>query len=345
MPSLSVVATALVGFTGILILAFASWLLKPWGTVKVALYQTPTFTATSTATPFSTSTPTATPTRTPTPTATPEVITYMVKRGDTLESLAERFGTTVEAIKALNGLTGDNPIIKWGVEILIPVESEGVGGGAEMTPTPAPVGGFDLVTPVAMVTATASLPTTYVVQPGDTLMAIAERFGVSWQALMEANGISDPTDLQVGQELIISLRGPTPTATPTPMPPTPTPSFTLLYKAPVLLGPPNEEVFGAGVAATGEGSGPLLNWMSVGLLKEEEWYLVRVVYVAQEGTAREVVELTKATSYRLSSEMRPSEEALSRLFRWDVTVVRLREGSASPIAISATSETRTFYWY
>ena len=34
-------------------------------------------------------------------------VTYAVKRGDTLSSLAKRFGTTVASIKSLNGLKSD----------------------------------------------------------------------------------------------------------------------------------------------------------------------------------------------------------------------------------------------
>jgi murein tripeptide amidase MpaA len=43
----------------------------------------------------------------------------------------------------------------------------------------------------------------YEVQPGDTLSGIAEREGVSLEALMELNGITDPNMIQVGQVLRI----------------------------------------------------------------------------------------------------------------------------------------------
>jgi LysM repeat protein len=43
----------------------------------------------------------------------------------------------------------------------------------------------------------------YVVQPGDTLSRIADRFGVSVQALQQANGIADQNVISVGQTLII----------------------------------------------------------------------------------------------------------------------------------------------
>lgn len=70
---------------------------------------TPAITATATPTPpapagaVATPSPMATPTAVqPTPTATPAVRTYTVQPGDTLSDVAARFGTTVEAILALN---------------------------------------------------------------------------------------------------------------------------------------------------------------------------------------------------------------------------------------------------
>lgn len=44
---------------------------------------------------------------------------------------------------------------------------------------------------------------TYTVQPGDTLYGIAQKFGVSWKAIAEANNIEDATALRVGQKLVI----------------------------------------------------------------------------------------------------------------------------------------------
>lgn len=48
----------------------------------------------------------------------------------------------------------------------------------------------------------------YIVQPGDSLGAIAQRFGISLQSLMEANNISDPNLLDVGTSLIIPAPNP-----------------------------------------------------------------------------------------------------------------------------------------
>ncbi len=57
--------------------------------------------------------------------------------------------------------------------------------------------------PTAAPIPTATPPRTYVVQPGDTLNAIALLFDVPVAELMQVNGITDPTRLQIGQVLII----------------------------------------------------------------------------------------------------------------------------------------------
>ena len=45
---------------------------------------------------------------------------------------------------------------------------------------------------------------TYIVEPGDTLSEIAIRFETTVQAIMEMNGLTDPTLIFVGQELLIA---------------------------------------------------------------------------------------------------------------------------------------------
>jgi len=48
-------------------------------------------------------------------------------------------------------------------------------------------------------------PATYTVQPGDTLMDIATLLGIDMQALMAANGLTDPDTLSTGQVLIVPV--------------------------------------------------------------------------------------------------------------------------------------------
>lgn len=46
-------------------------------------------------------------------------------------------------------------------------------------------------------------PSVYVVQAGDTLSEIAERFGITVRALVRANQLENPDRIHPGQELVI----------------------------------------------------------------------------------------------------------------------------------------------
>lgn len=46
-------------------------------------------------------------------------------------------------------------------------------------------------------------PIVYVVQPGDSLDGIGRKFGVSTDAILRANNLSDPNSLAQGQKLLI----------------------------------------------------------------------------------------------------------------------------------------------
>lgn len=85
-----------------------------------------------TASASSYASPTASPSDTATPTVPPDGFEYTVGRGDTVYSIAQRYGTTVEAIVAANGLS-DAGVIEVGQVLLIP------GGGATATAGPTPV--------------------------------------------------------------------------------------------------------------------------------------------------------------------------------------------------------------
>lgn len=63
--------------------------------------------------------------------------------------------------------------------------------------------------------------TTYIVQPGDTLGVIAQRYELAVEDIMAANGLTDPNTLALGQVLIIPVAG-SPAASPSDVPPSTT---------------------------------------------------------------------------------------------------------------------------
>ena len=65
-----------------------------------------------------------------------------------------------------------------------------------------------------------SVPAVHIVQPGETLYAIAWRHGVDYQSLARWNGLANPDFLSVGQRLVLrpSVETPAPAPRPTPQP-------------------------------------------------------------------------------------------------------------------------------
>lgn len=85
------------------------------------------------------------------------------------------------------------------------------------TSTPAPYTPAPTDTPTVTPT-----PFIYTLKSGDTLLGLAIEYGTSLQAIQDANGITDPRGLLVGQQIIIPREvesgAGTPTATATPVP-------------------------------------------------------------------------------------------------------------------------------
>ncbi len=108
-----------------------------------------------------------------------QCITYVVQRGDTLYSLARRFGTTVNDIALQNNIVNPS-LIFVGQKLTICPE------GTAPPPSEPP-----------------AECTLYTVQTGDTLFSIALRFGSTVQAIAQANNITNPNLIFAGQQLCI----------------------------------------------------------------------------------------------------------------------------------------------
>jgi murein DD-endopeptidase MepM/ murein hydrolase activator NlpD len=122
-------------------------------------------------------------------------IVHVVAPGDTLSTLALRYGVSVSAVAEANGLANPN-LIHIGQRLVIPSRES-----QEGATTPPPSQGSQGV---------------YIVQAGDTLYGIAQRHGASADALIDMNNLTNPNLLRVGQRLVLPTgeSGPEPSAPP-----------------------------------------------------------------------------------------------------------------------------------
>ena len=119
---------------------------------------------------------------------------YTVAEHDTLYSIARRFGVSVDLLAQVNGIR--NPgLIRVGTILLIPDPAPL--RGTQRAPGPPSVQPQS-VRPQA--------PSTYVVRRGDTLYTLARTFGVTIEALQQANGLASPNQIRAGQVLLIPRR-------------------------------------------------------------------------------------------------------------------------------------------
>lgn len=95
---------------------------------------------------------------------------YIVQPGDSLYTLSQRFGVTIEQIKSANQLTSN--IIYIGQGLYIPAERQE--------------------------------PLVYTVKPGDTLYLIARKYNTTADSIIALNNLTN-TELRIGQQLTIPL--------------------------------------------------------------------------------------------------------------------------------------------
>ncbi len=111
---------------------------------------------------------------------------HVVRRGDSLDLIARRYGTTVEGLRGANGLRSS--LIHPGQSLRVP--------GAERRAGRVPAGSGE--TPAAAV---------HVVRRGDSLDLIARRYGATVEGLRRANGLRSSL-IHPGQSLHVPRAGP-----------------------------------------------------------------------------------------------------------------------------------------
>lgn len=112
-----------------------------------------------------------------------QIVYYTVQKGDTLSSIAKRYGTTTEEIAYLNNIQN--------VNLIYPGEVFKITTNSNISGTESNSMG----------------KTYYTIRRGDTLSKIAQRYGVSLQSLIDWNNIVNPNLIYPGQRLILYIVG------------------------------------------------------------------------------------------------------------------------------------------
>jgi LysM repeat protein len=122
---------------------------------------------------------------------------YLVRRGDSWERIAGKFGTQPATLASLNGMKVAT-MIHPGQKLKVPGSPRAVAVASAPAPKPQPA---------------ASTPTTgrtHEVKQGETFYSIGMKYGVSTASLMEANPTIKPSAMRPGQ--ILHLAGSSATA-------------------------------------------------------------------------------------------------------------------------------------
>jgi LysM repeat protein len=300
-------------------------------TSTVVVNQTTTATSEPTATPApaSPTLPPPPPTRTPIP---PEP--YSIQSGDTCGGIASKFNLPLSSLLAFNNLSEVNcTTLRIGQTLLIPPPTPTPGPTETAAPNAAPAAASQPVEPQA----TLPAELVHIVKFGDTCSELAERYQVSIDDIIRQNDLDRNCLITLNQKLNIKRTLATPTVQPTAFV-LATPTSRTGYPAPVLLAPIND----AQLEETREVA--TLQWLTVGLLKPDEYYVVQV----QPAGANSVpIFETKTNSLKLTRDILGDQLELS--FAWWVQVKRriaIDPNSGNPVYnnVSPPSLPRRFTW-
>jgi membrane-bound lytic murein transglycosylase D len=119
---------------------------------------------------------------------------YTVREGDTVTSIAQQFGTSVQVLRELNQLGNANNVVV-GAELRVPSKVSSLPAVVLQAAARVDSRGPDAVRAV------------HVVRSGDTLSGIARRYKVSVASLARLNGIRTDSILRVGQRIRLHSEG------------------------------------------------------------------------------------------------------------------------------------------
>jgi len=138
--------------------------------------------------------------------AAPPEQRHRIRRGETLSSIARRYGVTVAALQEANRFRGT--VIHPGDTLLIPT-TQAAASATTAGPVPIAESRPEIAAqlPESSRAAPAGKPSVYTVRRGDTLWGVARKHGVTVPSLAAANGLSSNSQLTAGAKLQIPSAG------------------------------------------------------------------------------------------------------------------------------------------
>jgi membrane-bound lytic murein transglycosylase D len=132
--------------------------------------------------------------------------THRVHRGETLASIAPKYGLTAQRLAELNRMSV-HAALRAGRRLHLPEQLPRLVSGAAPPPPPAAVVAA-VSSPENATAETAPTDEFYVVRRGDSLQLIAQRVRVPESQLLRMNALKDPDRLYEGQRLRIAGKAP-----------------------------------------------------------------------------------------------------------------------------------------
>ena len=135
-------------------------------------------------------------------------LTHTVVTGETLSSIAQSYGKTLEELAALNNLANTNQIFIGQELLIVPGEEDSPPGSAGNNIDSRPATDANNRPPL-QATPTDALPDDppaafiHTVTAGETLFEIGLRYNLTVTTMAQANNLPDPTRIYVGQQLIV----------------------------------------------------------------------------------------------------------------------------------------------
>ena len=120
--------------------------------------------------------------------------TYTVRAGDTVSSIAGRYGLSTASVLALNGLGWKS--------LIFPGQTLRLAKAAAQAPVSTPVTAPVISAPAPAPAATGGNGS-YVIQRGDTLTTIARKLGVTVPAILAANNLTSSSIIYAGRTLVV----------------------------------------------------------------------------------------------------------------------------------------------